>query len=211
MKITIARTMSQVVAAGEVIHDAFVAEGIIRPQPSGVFLHAQHLTSSGLLVLAVDGAEVLGTTGVILDGVGRLPLDDVFGPTLNELRAAHSRIAEIGVIASRDRLDSDILDQVICAAWWWATRMGAPYIVTSCHPHHSRYYERRYGVHKLTGTRLYPKFHDAQVDLLGASWERGLAHRRGGKMLRRFEPALDFYQGRYAGGWSCIGCSRGAT
>lgn len=201
MEVTIARTLSQVAAAGEVIHDAFVDEGIIERRRAGVFIHPQHLTPSGLLVLAVDGT-VVGTTGVILDGVGGLPLDDVFGPTLDELRREHSRIAEVGVIASRGRLDSAVLDQMICAAWWWTRRMGVSYIVTSCHPHHSRFYERRYGVARLTGTRLYPKFRDAQVDILGATWDEGMAHPRGGANLRKFEPDAEFYSGRYAGGCS---------
>jgi len=201
MEVTIARTLSQVAAAGEVIHDAFVDEGIIERRLAGVYIHPQHLTPSGLLVIAVDGA-VVGTTGVILDGVGGLPLDDVFGPTLDGLRATHSRIAEIGVIASRGRLDSAVLDEMICASWWWAKLMGVGYIVTSCHPHHSKFYAKRYGVEPLTTTRLYPKFHDAEVDILGATWAAGQAHPRGGKNLRKFKPAPEFFAGRYAGGCS---------
>lgn len=209
MRITVARTLSQLVAAGEVIHDAFAREGIIHPQASGVYLHPQHLTGSSLMVLAIyEEGEVAATVGVILDGVHGLPLDDVFGPTLDDLRREHSRIAELGVIASCMTLPPAVIDEMICAAWWWAHRMGAGYIVTSCHPHHSRLYGRRYGVVRLTETRLYPKFRDAEVDILGATWDEGLAHARGEEMLRRYEPAEDFAAGRYTGGWSCVGCSR---
>ena len=197
VEVTVAKSFSELMGAFEVAHDAFVGEGIISPRQAGVFFHPQSLGYNALMVIAKEDNIVIGTTGAILDSTAGFPLDNVFGSELNRIRRRHPRIAELGMIASRDRLDSHVIDQMICIGWWWAEEMGAKYIVTSCHPHHSRFYIRRYGVKPISVTKKYPKFNDALVDLLGGSMEDGLASKRGGRMLQDYKPEEDFFNGRF--------------
>ena len=195
-----AASLSEMIRAGEVIHDAFVREEIIYPRASGCFLHSQSVGHQAIMVVALDPCgRIVGTTGAILDGRRGLPLDEVFEPHLAEIRATYHRIAELGMIASCERLDSEVIDRMICLAWWWAAVMGADHIVTSCEPHHTRFYSRRYEVAQVGPTLRYPRFRDARVDLLTGSMGEALQTKRGGRMLERFKPMDDAFQLRYRG------------
>jgi len=85
---------------------------------------------------------------------------------------------------------------LIATAWWWAKRSGAQYILTSCHPHHSEYYCRRYGLRVLVRRLRYPKLLDAPLEILGAPMEEMLDHPRGGGLLKKHQPPDDLLDSR---------------
>jgi len=207
MEIRPAEKLSELIQAGEVIHDAYVGEGIIKPEPSGVFLHSQHLTKQGMLMVAIEDNVVIGTVGSIIDSTYGLPLDNVFGSELKRLRSNHDKIAECGVIASSERLRPSVIDTMIGYSLWWLMHMGVDFIVTSCHPDHTAFYVKRYGLEVLAPipSRMgdkpvarYPKFGMKLVEMPGISLRQLLTNENKGARLFRADPKDEkFFEKRY--------------
>ena len=79
------------------LHDAYVASGFMRPDPSGMRVTIYHaLPTTTTLYAKVDG-EPVGTISMIREGVFGFPLQSVFD--LSNVRAQEGNIAEISALA----------------------------------------------------------------------------------------------------------------
>lgn len=97
LSLKIADTAEELEACFRLLHDAYVASGFMKPDPSGLRVTAYHaLPTTTTLCAKVDG-RVVGTLSLIREGVFGFPMQQVFD--LGAVRAKQGRIAEISALA----------------------------------------------------------------------------------------------------------------
>ena len=84
-------------ACFSLLHDAYVASGFMRPDPSGLRVTPYHALPTTTTLFARFDDQIVGTLSIIREGVFGLPLQSVFD--LTAVRAQAGRIAEISALA----------------------------------------------------------------------------------------------------------------
>jgi len=79
------------------LHDAYVASGFMKPDPSGLRVTIYHALPTTTTLFAKFDDRIVGTLSIIREGVFGFPLQSVFD--LTEVRAQPGRIAEISALA----------------------------------------------------------------------------------------------------------------
>lgn len=93
----IAETQAELEACFELLHDAYVASGFMRPHPSGLRVTPYHaLPTTTTLCAKLDG-RVVGTLSIVRDGVFGFPMQTAFD--ISAVRAKPGHIAEISALA----------------------------------------------------------------------------------------------------------------
>ena len=97
LQLKIADTREELEACFALLHDAYVGEGYMAPDPSGLRVTAYHaLPTTTTLCAKVDG-RVVGTLSLIREGLFGLPMQTAFD--LSAVRAKQGRIAEVSALA----------------------------------------------------------------------------------------------------------------
>lgn len=97
LQLKIADTREELEACFALLHDAYVGEGFMAPDPSGLRVTAYHaLPTTTTLCAKVDG-RVVGTLSLIREGVFGFPMQTAFD--LSSVRAKPGRIAEVSALA----------------------------------------------------------------------------------------------------------------
>lgn len=97
LQLKIADTREELTACFQLLHDAYVASGFMKPHPSGLRVTPYHaLPTTTTLCAKIDG-RVVGTMSLIREGVFGFPLQAAFD--LGEVRAKEGQIAEISALA----------------------------------------------------------------------------------------------------------------
>jgi hypothetical protein len=97
LQLKIADTREELEACFALLHDAYVGEGYMAPDPSGLRVTAYHaLPTTTTLCAKVDG-RVVGTLSLIREGLFGLPMQTAFD--LGAVRAKQGRIAEVSALA----------------------------------------------------------------------------------------------------------------
>jgi GNAT superfamily N-acetyltransferase len=97
LQLKIADTREELEACFALLHDAYVGEGYMAPDPSGLRVTAYHaLPTTTTLCAKVDG-RVVGTLSLIREGVFGFPMQTAFD--LSAVRAKQGRIAEVSALA----------------------------------------------------------------------------------------------------------------
>jgi len=101
LELKIADTREELEACFRILHDAYVASGFMRPDPSGLRVTIYHALPTTTTLCAKFDGEVVGTLSIIREGVFGFPLQTVFD--LSPVRAKQGRIAEISALAVHPR------------------------------------------------------------------------------------------------------------
>ena len=97
LELKIAETRDELEGCFGLLHDAYVAAGFMKPDPSGLRVTIYHaLPTTTTLCAKVDG-RVVGTLSLIRDGVFGFPLQSAFD--LSAVRSKSGQIAEISALA----------------------------------------------------------------------------------------------------------------
>lgn len=99
VRVTITDDHEEVDAALRLAHDGFVASGFMAPRPSGRRMIAPFLNPGTAFLVARVAGTVRGTVTLIADGPFGLPADRAFAEEIDGLRAASSRVFEVGALA----------------------------------------------------------------------------------------------------------------
>lgn len=97
LEIRLARSRTELESAFTLLHDAYVANGFMKPDPSGMRVTIYHALPSTSTIIAVYRGRVVATVSVIRSNPLGLPLEAIFDTTL--LKLGGSRIAEISSLA----------------------------------------------------------------------------------------------------------------
>lgn len=93
----IADTKEELEACFRLLHDAYVASGFMKPDPSGMRVTIYHALPTTTTLCAKFDGEVVGTMSLIREGVFGFPLQSIFD--LSAVRAKEGNIAEISALA----------------------------------------------------------------------------------------------------------------
>jgi len=96
-ELKIADTQEELEACFRILHDAYVAEGFMAPDPSGLRVTIYHALPTTTTLCAKYKGRVVGTISIIREGVFGFPLQTIFD--LSELRASRGQIAEVSALA----------------------------------------------------------------------------------------------------------------
>lgn len=97
LELKIAQTKEELEACFSILHDAYVANGFMKPDPSGLRVTIYHALPTTTTLCAKFDGEVVGTISMIREGVFGFPLQSAFD--LVEVRSAAGNIAEISSLA----------------------------------------------------------------------------------------------------------------
>jgi hypothetical protein len=159
----VAKTLDEVLAAWRLVHDAYVAKGIIEPNPFGLHTNLQ-ATRPGALVICGDTAgELSSTLTVTPDGSLGLPLDLVYEAQLDALRSRGAKLCEFGLFTHR--LGALPL-RMLTATVVHALQDASSTIVIGVHPRHAGFYRRVFGFTRLSEACEYETLNSVSVCLL---------------------------------------------
>lgn len=97
LELKIADTQEELEACFRILHDAYVAAGFMKPDPSGLRVTIYHALPTTTTLCAKWDGRVVGTMSMIREGVFGFPLQSVFN--LAPMRARAGKIAEISALA----------------------------------------------------------------------------------------------------------------
>lgn len=143
LQLKIAETQGELEACFRLLHDAYVASGFMKPDPSGLRVTPYHaLPTTTTLCASFDG-EVVGTMSLIREGMFGFPLQSAFD--LGAVRAREGRIAEISALAVHPRFrrtGGAILFPLMKFMYEYCTRFfDTRHLVIAVHPHKAELYE----------------------------------------------------------------------
>lgn len=93
----IAQTKEELQACFQLLHDAYVGSGFMRPDPSGMRVSIYHALPTTTTLCAKFDGEVVGTISLIRESVFGFPLQSIF--ELYDIREKKGRIAEVSALA----------------------------------------------------------------------------------------------------------------
>jgi GNAT superfamily N-acetyltransferase len=97
LQLKIAETQEELEECFHILHDAYVASGFMKPDPSGLRCTPYHALPTTTTLCAIYDGRVVGTISMIREGVFGFPLQSVFD--LEGIRAKGGNIAEISALA----------------------------------------------------------------------------------------------------------------
>jgi hypothetical protein len=97
----IAETREELEACFRVLHDAYVHEGFMKPDPSGLRVTIYHALPTTTTLLAKLGDEVVGTISLVRESALGFPMQKIFH--LGDIRHAGGNIAEVSSLAVDQR------------------------------------------------------------------------------------------------------------
>ncbi|MEO3713617.1 GNAT family N-acetyltransferase [Roseateles flavus] len=97
LQLKIAETQEELEACFRILHDAYVAAGFMKPDPSGMRITIYHALPTTTTICAKWEGRVVGTISMIREGVFGFPLQSVFD--LAGVRRKRGNIAEISALA----------------------------------------------------------------------------------------------------------------
>ncbi|RMF85183.1 MAG: hypothetical protein D6739_04855, partial [Nitrospirae bacterium] len=134
--------LEDVVGALRLVHDSYVALGLMDPHPSGLRLLPHHLLPETRVFLAREGDEVVATLTLIPDSEVGLPLDAAYRREADALRLAGRRVAEISCLALAARYRRhDLLLHLFRLMHVYARHAGLDDLCVVVAPKHGRFYQ----------------------------------------------------------------------
>jgi GNAT superfamily N-acetyltransferase len=101
LSLKIADTREELEACFRLLHDAYVASGFMRADPSGLRVNIFHALPTTTTLCAKFEGEVVGTISLIRESAFGFPLQSIFD--LRALREKRGRIAEVSALAVEPR------------------------------------------------------------------------------------------------------------
>lgn len=143
LRLKIAETQDELEACFRLLHDAYVASGFMKPDPSGLRVTPYHALPTTTTLCATFDGEVVGTMSLIREGMFGFPLQSAFD--LGAVRARQGRIAEISALAVHPgfrRTGGAILFPLMKFMYEYCTRFfDTRHLVIAVHPHKAELYE----------------------------------------------------------------------
>jgi GNAT superfamily N-acetyltransferase len=152
LQLSIATSAEDLEACFALLHDAYVASGFMKPDPSGLRVTPYHALPTTTTLQARWDGEVVGTLSIIREGVFGFPLQSVFD--LTQLRAQDGRIAEISALAIHPRFrktGGTVLFPLMKFMYEYCTRyFDTRHLVIAVNPNRIELYESLLFFRRLT-------------------------------------------------------------
>ena len=99
VSVKVAKTRAEVFGSAQLVHDVYVARGILTPHVSRLKLGPQLVLPSTFTFVATVNDAVVGTISLVADSPLGLPMDASFRREIDEVRARGERIGEVTALA----------------------------------------------------------------------------------------------------------------
>ncbi len=153
-----ATTVEDLLAAYRLVHDIFVEQGYIRPDPTGVRIRPfEALPATATFIARADG-KVVGVTSVVVDSPEfGLPTDKAFRAEIDRLRAGGRKVCEgTNWLVAESHRNSAVMTELMRCSFAHAMAAGCTDFVGTVSPGHARFYALL-GFEQLGEVRSYSK------------------------------------------------------
>ena len=120
--VKVADTVPDLLASARLVHDMYVARGLIEPKPSGMRATPHLLLPSTATFIAQRGEEIIGTLSLVVDSQLGLPMEKAFPAEVQAVRAAGRKTAEVGALCVTDRFRSRGVSYLLNKLMWRCAR-----------------------------------------------------------------------------------------
>lgn len=164
--------------------EVYKRKGLLREDTLRPRVIPQSCAPGSATFVARECGEVVGTISFYMDSVLGLPMDDVHGKEIDEMRRRFTRVAEVGGLAVLEsRRGVGVTMMLYLAAFRWALATGTHCIVACVNPSQRRAYGKLLLFEVLGECKRHPRYHHAPsipigVDLTDA--RRRYSGTRGG-------------------------------
>lgn len=121
--VKVATTEDEILQALKLHHDSYCKENLCEKSPSGLRLSKYQALLTATIIVAKQGAEVIGTISVISRGSFGLPVEQ--GWNINSLLKAHKNIVEFSAFAVKNHYVKSagvVIFPLMKFAWRYSTR-----------------------------------------------------------------------------------------
>lgn len=154
----IATDREHVLGALRLVHEQYVRSGLTFDNYSGVRVTRYHLLdTTDIMVGLVDG-QVACTMSLVRDSEFGIPMEDIYGPEVDQRRRMGKRLVEVSCLADRrDNAERSltIMFRMMSLATQISRLRGIDEAVIAVHPKHSKFYERFFGFRGIGDLRFY--------------------------------------------------------
>lgn len=99
LRFKIAETIAEFEGAYRLVHDIYVCEGYMEPQPGGLRVTSSSLQPGAITFIGCEKNKVLLTVTLFSDARQGLPMDSIYKAELDRLRNDKRKIVEVGALA----------------------------------------------------------------------------------------------------------------
>lgn len=143
----------------ELHRDVYRRKGLLREASPKPQVLPQACAPGSAIFVAKDQDAIVGTITFYIDSAIGLPMDDVHGEEVDEMRARFARVAEVGGLAvQEDRRGVGITMMLYQATFRWALATNAQCIVACVNPSSRRVYSRLLLFEVLGACKEHPRF-----------------------------------------------------
>ena len=139
----VAETREELEACFGLLHDAYVAVGFMKPDPSGLRATIYHALPTTTTLLASYDGRVVGTISLIRESPLGFPMQKIFA--IEALRKTGGKIAEVSALAIERRFQATggvILFPLMKFMYEYATKLfDTRHLVIAVNPRHIGFYE----------------------------------------------------------------------
>lgn len=146
--------------AYRLVYGSYLSRGYIEPDASGMRLTLFNMLPDAVTFVAVCKGLVIATVSLIPDTTAGLPMEEIYGDELQQLRAEGRHLSEVTMLADRRahvRRTFPMLLALMKLVFDYAQlSLKANDLCITINPRHKEYYERYLLFQELGGLRSYP-------------------------------------------------------
>lgn len=158
LTVKVADSVDELDGSACLLHDAYVARGILAPHPSGRRVTRHYLSQSTTTFVAKQGSIVIGTLSLFRDGSLGLPMESVFAEEVQRQRGGRRALAEVGALAIDPRMRRRGVSLLLNKMMYRSARehLGVKDLLIAVHPRAHTFYKRVLQFHRVGSERQYP-------------------------------------------------------
>ncbi len=146
LRFKIAETISEFEGAYCLVHDLYVQEGYLDPQPGGMRVTSFSLEPGAITFIGCAENDVLLTVTLFTDARLGLPMDSLYKAELDMLRNGNRRIAEVGALAVKSsaklKFHSPVMQLFKFLLLYVWRHLQVDDLLVVINPKHRKFYEK---------------------------------------------------------------------
>lgn len=168
LEIGVASRLDQVVAAWQLVYQAYRRIEIINANPAEVHTSPLAISPQTAVIVGTCRDEVASTLTMMHDSERGLPLDDVYSRPMAALRQRGEKLMEVGLLADRRAKASRAIAAIfgMMRFVFYNARFTRSIIVCGVHPHHAGFYMKSFGFEVAAPETTHPGVNNQPVIFL---------------------------------------------
>ena len=160
---TIAESLDSQFECLSLVHERYVASGLMQPNQYGVRVLPEHCEPYSAILMAYDQLGVVCTSTLVLDGPRGLPIEELYPDEVQQRRDAGLKLAEVSCLAGQTSSDPltrpsrPPIARMMTFLGGLAQFLQVDRLLIAVHPRHSRFYRRKFGFEVFGEEKTYGK------------------------------------------------------